>query len=138
MKLKHKITLSTLTVSILIVIFISLTYREISSDLSQKKTFKNLLSHAIDASHHVDIELQKNVSSTKILASTPVVENFLVRSNNYYNGLPEKKVEVEISRLNSKWLKLREDESDPFISKYLTNDLALFLKKQQDIIPAKI
>ena len=134
MKLKYKIASIMSLVGIGIIGSISLIY----SYWSYKEVIANeeiaLISLAEDASQHIDFKLKEQLSITKTLGTAPIIFQTLIKSNEEYQQLNPNIQKKKIDTLNQKW-KDSKGINDPFIQKYLNNNLSLYLKSQQKVLP---
>ena len=84
--------------------------------------------------HHVEEQLMNDAQVTFTLANAPLITESLTVSNSDFALLDEKEREQKIARLNKKWMEVKDVEN-PFIQAYMTNQVASYLKKQQDMFP---
>ncbi|MFT7003704.1 MAG: signal transduction histidine kinase [Sulfurimonas sp.] len=131
--LKYRITLSILIMSILGFTLISYIYSEWSYITDIKNEKQKLSISVNDASKHIELELLDKLSNTLTIAAAPIVLNNLTKSNDEYKELNTQQRIKKIDSLNKKWID-SESEKDSFVEPYLKNELALYLKKQQDTL----
>ncbi len=134
MKLQYKLISVVLLLSIIAISAISVIYKDLGYNKIIAHEKRDLIRHAVDSAHCVELKLKRELSITKAFASAPIVENTLIKSNNYYKSLDKNTQKLEIKRLNKKWKKER-NKNTPFINSYINNLLAQYLKKQQKLQP---
>jgi len=79
---------------------------------------------------HVEKDIENLVVLTKSMASTPVVKNALIQSNDEFEAYSNDDRNTVIEGLNDTWMNTTNID-DPFIQDRMTNDAALYLKEQQ-------
>ncbi len=133
MQLKYKISISIFVIALVIVSSISFIYSQLSykNIIQNEKT--NLAISAIESARYIEVELLERLSNTLTISSAPIVQEMLNKSNLEYTKLSDKQRLEKINKLNKKWMEAI-DENDSFVMPYLHNKLALFLKKQQNIL----
>jgi len=133
MGLKYKISISILLISLTILSLISVIYSQWSYKTIMEREKKSLLSSAVESARYIEVELLDKLSNTLTISSAPIVSEMLKNSNLEYKTLTDEQKLQKIDKLNRRWMKA-EDEKDSFVTPYLNNKLALFLKKQQSIL----
>jgi len=132
MQLKYKISISIMLISLFILIFISIFY----ANWSYKNTLENeknqLKEKALESAKYIEIELLDKLDLLKTIASAPIVSSYLIQKNQEYDKFTTIQKEKHINALNQKWIESKT-EKDSFVKPYLNNELAMFLKKQQEI-----
>lgn len=91
----------------------------------------HLLENARERAEHVEINIIDKANVVQALSTAPVIEEALSRSNSTFENMADDDREKEINRLNDRWMKTA-GASDPFISSYMTNPVALFFKEQME------
>ena len=112
----------------------SITYMSWSHNDAIKVAKKELLKAVINAKDSIKHELEDKLELTKTFATAPILEEELLRSNADFDAIDLNKRKEKINNLNQKWKNERKTKTK-FIDSYLTNKLALYLKKQQIILP---
>lgn len=134
MKLKYKITLSILLVSLSILYMVSYVYSSLSYAHTIEHEKVNLLENVMDSTHHIEAKLLDKLANALTMSSAPIVYKELENSNQEYNKLSDEQRKEHIDNLNITWMSTDSIE-DSFIQSYLNNKLALFLKQQQKVLP---
>lgn len=134
MKLKYKITSSIVLVSLSILFMVSYIYSTQAYEYTVAHEKENLLENVVDSTHHIKSELIDKLANALTMASSPIVYQTLEKSNNDYKLLSDNQIDEYINNLNQTW-RSADSIEDSFVKPYLNNKLALFLKKQQSILP---
>lgn len=82
----------------------------------------------------MDNYLNEICKTAKTLASSPVIRDTLLESNNRLESFSNDNRNNLIDDLNNKWINT-DDINDPFIQNYLSNPVAAHLRYQQEVIP---
>ena len=133
MQLKYKISISIFLISLSILSSISVVYSQLSYKTIMEMEKSTLKASAVESARYIEVELLDKLSNTLTISSAPIVSEMLRKSNLEYKILTDEQKLQNIDKLNRRWMKA-EDEKDSFVSPYLNNKLALFLKKQQSIL----
>ncbi len=80
--------------------------------------------------HH---SLEEKVKTALILANTPTIKDALKNSNLTYAGLSREERKETVRLLDQKWMAITE-ASDAFIAGYTDNQVARFLRDQQETL----
>lgn len=91
----------------------------------------HLQRNARERAEHIEINIIDKANVVQVLSTVPVIEEALSRSNSSFENMADDDREKEINRLNDRWMKTA-GASDPFISSYMTNPVALFFKEQME------
>lgn len=134
MKLQLKSSLLLFVIGIIFLLTVSTIYYYLSRDLAIENAQISSLQIAKEYSLRVKEHLEKDAHITSTLANSPVIEQTLTLSNSAFKHLNEEERKQKISRLNKKWMETK-DVNHPFIQSYMTNPIATYLKKQQELFP---
>ena len=77
--------------------------------------------------------LKEKVKTALILANTPTIKDALKNSNLTYAGLSREERKENFRLLDQKWMSIT-DSSDAFITRYTDNQVARFLRDQQETL----
>ncbi|MCK5516713.1 MAG: HAMP domain-containing protein, partial [Desulfobulbaceae bacterium] len=134
MKIQHKSSLLMFGIGVAFLITVSTIYyfhqRRSAVIHAQRSSHEQVK----ELAYHVEEHMKKDAHLTSTLASAPIIAESLVVSNATFSRLSEKERELEITRLNRKWMGIR-DVNDPFIQSFMTNPIASYLMKQQEMFP---
>lgn len=134
MRLKYKISLIMALIGMFVFTSISYIYSSYSYNEVIKDQKDHLLGNAVNTANYIEIELNEKLSITKTIGTAPIVFESLSKSNKEYQNLTDVDKNNRIQKLNNRWKKSKDDKDD-FIQQYLSNQLALYLKKQQKTLP---
>ena len=134
MKLQHKSSLLFFVIGVLTLITISTIYYFQSRNLALTNTQLSSLVIVEEYALRVEEHMEKDGHVTSTLANSPLIAQALTLSNSEYASLDKEEREQKISRLNKKWMGIK-DVNNPFIQSYMTNPVATYLKKQQELFP---
>ncbi|MCK5092865.1 MAG: GAF domain-containing protein, partial [Gammaproteobacteria bacterium] len=134
MKLQHKSSLLFFVIGITFLITVSTIYYYQSRNLAVANAQLSSLEITEEYARRVEEHLEKDAHIASTLANSPVIEQSLTLSNSELSRLSEEEREQNISRLNKKWMEIK-DVNNPFIQSYMTNPVATYLKKQQELFP---
>lgn len=134
MKLKYKIFITVVSMG-LIVLFLGLVtfFHFDSLSVTKSELLKNE-ENVKYISETIENDLMDLVRLTETISSTDEIKDALVLSNDYYNSLSINDRETIITDLNDTWMSI-DDENDPFIKERTDNNVALFLKAQEEKYP---
>lgn len=91
----------------------------------------HLLESARERAEHIEITMKNKAGVALALSNAPVIKEALSRSNSSFENMSDDDRDKEIKKLNDRWMKTA-DLYDPFISSYMTNPVALFLKEHME------
>ena len=134
MKLQLKSSLLFFVIGITFLITVSSIYYYQSRNLAVANAQMSSLEIVEEYAIRVGEHLEKDAHIASTLASSPVIEQSLALSNSEFARLNEEEREQEVSRLNKKWVGIKH-VNNPFIQSYMTNPVATYLKKQQELFP---
>ncbi len=129
MQLKYKIATSIAVITLVILWFVSYLYSEHSYKSVMEHESQALESIALESAREIKMDLISKLKSVKTIATAPIVLDSLEKSN-LECVKHDATLTQYIASLNKKWMKAF-DEDDEFVKPYLSNPLALYLKKQQ-------
>lgn len=132
MKLKYKISINMLIISLSILTLGSVIYSYLSYKSIMEHEKMKLTGDAIESSKFLEMNLLDRLSDVLTLATSPIVSESLQHANNLCDKLTEQQRNSLRENLNRQWMNAKTAD-DPFVKPYLNNELALFLKKQQTI-----
>lgn len=134
MKLKYKLFISVVSMG-LIMLFLGLIafFHFDSSSVTKSELLKNE-ENVKYISETIENNLMDLVRLTITISSTDEIKDSLISSNNYYDSLTITDRENLITDLNDTWMSI-DDENDPFIKERTDNNVALFLKAQEEKYP---
>jgi len=115
---------------IIFTIIMVLTYKSTYKELLTLE-LKNTESIVDEISANFEYHLLEKVKMVKTLSVAPAIVSALEKSNALYGALPEKTRAAEIQSQDKKWRSI-DDPADPFIQKYINNDVSRYLKNQQE------
>jgi len=119
----------------IIIILITLVfYGQLLQTSTTRDTLRSNEKLAKEVAHHITTILENKASIAATLSSAPLIEDALEQSNSYFTRLSSDDREQEIKRLNNLWM-AEESIDAPFIKPYMTNPVAVYLKKQQALFP---
>lgn len=130
MKLKYKIAFMMAIFYLIVMIILTLFYVSYLYEDRIKSTKIQLLESSSDLAFYIKYNFLNKLNLVKTMKNTGLVENSLFKSNVQYINLSHEAVDKKISKLNTKWMKI-VDENNPFITQYTNNKLAKYLKKQK-------
>ncbi|NLJ77946.1 MAG: HAMP domain-containing protein, partial [Tissierellia bacterium] len=90
------------------------------------------ISSAISIS--IDNYLSELVNTTKTLASTPFIKEYVRENGRRFESLNQEDRDIRIGELNEKWV-TTNDLNDTFIQDYISNPAAKYLREQFKVIP---
>ena len=134
MKLKYKLFISVISIGIFILFLGLIIFYRITTISATEFELKNNKENVVYASETIENNLLDLVRLTTTLATTDVIRDSLISSNNYYGSLTSANREIIIDDLNITWMNT-DDIDDPFIKLRMDNDVASFLNSQQDEYP---
>ena len=85
-------------------------------------------------SHDTDERLEEDVHHAYTLTNAPIVKQSLIESNEQFSKLSVEERTKMIAVLNDRWMATKTVE-DPFVQSYMSNPVAAFLVKQQNMFP---
>jgi len=129
-KLKYKIAFMMAIFYLIVMIILTLFYVSYLYEDRIKSTKIQLLESSSDLAFYIKYNFLNKLNLVKTMKNTGLVENSLFKSNVQYINLSHEAVDKKISKLNTKWMKI-VDENNPFITQYTNNKLAKYLKKQK-------
>ncbi len=134
MKLKYKSGLIFTIFGFVTLIIMAISYDFIIEKIVIKNQNNSTSAIADEVALHMQSHLIEEIKISTTITSAPIIQDFLIKSNKDFNILTGGVREIKISQLNEKW-KNSKDINDLFVQQYLTNEIALYLKKQQLLFP---
>jgi signal transduction histidine kinase len=134
MKFQYKVTLIVIFISLSILGIGSVAYSKLAYMSVMENEKKVLIHNAMGVANDLERLLQEKLLLTKTIATAPILLNPLFQSNEHFASYSQEERDSEIQRLNSRWKEAQSDQ-DPFISPYMNNALAHYLKAQQKALP---
>ncbi|NOX15415.1 MAG: HAMP domain-containing protein, partial [Epsilonproteobacteria bacterium] len=134
MKLRYKITIivtaiSTVTFTAAIFYYGNFLFQDRLREAKNKLEFSSA-----DLVSYIKNKLLDKLDIAKTLQSADIVKKTLLQSNKEFGKLPKAVREKKILGLNARWMNTK-DAKDTFIKRYTNNKLALYLKRQQALLP---
>ncbi len=133
-KLSLKISSLIFLLGIFLLILSSLMFYYFHNKNILKIEKKNIKIEANILSKDVEKFLLEKAKIIITLAYSPIIKDALIESNNFYSKLTKQERLNLIKSLNKKWM-MTNNQSDPFILKYINNKAAQYLKLQENIFP---
>ncbi len=133
MKLRSKIATVMTVLGISIILLTSTFYFYWSQHLLLEEGMDTLTDISLSASHEVNTHFSEISNTVLTLASSPVIRDTLIESNNDFSMLTEDEREEKIEKLAQQWTDTT-DLNSPFLQSYLNNPVASHLKLQKEII----
>lgn len=134
MRFKYKLVLSVVVLGSILLLIGGFSYYTIMKSSTTKQILQIDKENSDFISESIEEQLLDLVRSTKILASTNVIKDSLITSNEEFFSMDINDRIDYIDDLNNQWINI-DDIDDPFISSRMENDSALFLISQQNDYP---
>jgi hypothetical protein len=134
MKLKFKLLFYIVLLGSVLLLIGGLSYYTINKSAMTKQVLENDIENAVYMSESIENELLELVRLTTTIASTDVIKDSLIASNDEFSSLNASERNEYIEELNTVWMNT-DDINDPFIANRMDNDAALYLISQQDEYP---
>jgi len=134
MKLKFKLLLSIVLLGSALLLVGGFSYYSISKTSMIKQVLENDKENVIYISETIENDLLELVRLTTTIASTNVIKDSLLISNDDFSSLTVPERADYIDELNALWVNTA-DVNDPFIKTRMENDVASFLISQQNQYP---
>ena len=134
MKLQYKASINMFLFGIIIILVTMFFYGQFLQTATTRDILRSNEKLAKEVAHHVTTILENKASIASTLSSAPLIEDALEQSNSYFTLFSSDDREQEIKRLNNLWM-AAESIDAPFIKPYMTNPVAVYLKKQQALFP---
>ncbi len=133
MKLRYKMTLSVVALSLLVIAVMALFYTNFLYEDKLEQVQNKLLYSSSDVAFHVQNNLIDNLNMLKTMQSADIVEQTLIYNNSKYKDLTKEDIEKKNTELNKIWMKA--NKNSPFVKQYTQNSLAQYLKRQRRLFP---
>lgn len=133
-KFQYRIALLQFIVGCAIVLTGIAVHHQYSSKATHQAAKQSLQTFSQEITHQIDFVMREKANKTKILASSPVIEQLLAQSNAEYSAFSTNQRTEVISKLNQRWM-ATDDEESAFIQAYLNNSVTEYFRKQFDIQP---
>jgi len=117
-----------------IVGLLSWGYDTLNQQVVIEHELHNLADLADEVALHLDSHFQEKVDISLTLSTSHLIQRALQASNADLATLPEAAIAAKIEQLNQRWM-ASADSHDPFITPYLHNPVADYLRAQQEIMP---
>ncbi len=134
MKLQHKSTLLIFSIGTLSLILASILFFCQSRKLSVENAQISSQEIAEENARHIAENMKKDAHVASTLANSNLFKQALALSNSEFARLDEEEREQKITKLNKKWMGVK-DVNSPFIQSYMTNPVSTYLKDQQKAFP---
>lgn len=134
MKLQYKAALAMFISGTAILLITLVLYDTISHHTAVRDTLTGNERLSVEVAQRIETILQEKAAIASTLASAPVIEQMLEQSNIGLSALSSEVRQQEIDGLNQKW-RATKDIHSPFIQSYMTNPVAAFLKRHQELFP---
>lgn len=132
--MRRKIVIFMTLIASVIVIIVAIALGIFNERLIVNNSLEKNEDIAYAISVNMNDYLDEILKTAMTLASAPIIKDTLIESNQKLEALDENNRAEVIDELNEKW-KETEDSEDPFILSYTSNEVAQYLKSQQQIVP---
>lgn len=135
-KIQYKISLFVFIIGIISITTLSFVYNIHSHRIILEEKQKDLSNLSEEVSLHLNSHITEKISIGKTFTTNPFMIKALHESNSIFSKLTEIERANRIDKLNKKWMDTK-NINDPFIQNHLTNTVAQYLKKQQEVLPGE-
>ena len=118
---------------LVVVVMVALSYiRELDSNRVENLKRSEII--AQEVANHLGLHLEEAINMVSSISPANVIADALQASNNEWESISNEKKKSEIDKLNVKWMSVK-DENDPLIVERTSNEVAEYLKAQQELFP---
>ncbi|MCI5141051.1 MAG: PAS domain S-box protein [Candidatus Electrothrix sp. ATG1] len=133
MKIQNKAALIMTLFGTSLVILLSWGYEILNQRTVLESEQEKLINISEQIALHAESHLKEKVALALTLATSPLLKDALLKSNNEFSMFSEAKRKEVIDTRNQLWIEA--NSNSPFVQEYMSNPAAEYFKQQQNLMP---